>query len=147
MHEESGFISRKGCCQIYHIVPSRIIHIIRTHALLKTIYVWLPLCKHSFLCITNLLVPIFATRKVGAPLSNILSCWEDQYSSIDNSNTNIRPLVIILLQNIQEQQYVALNSLLTTLLNRNIFSQAHGRHKLYCNILKCSTIQCTKKLQ
>ena len=40
-------------CQIYHIVPSRVIHVICTDALLYTIYVWLPLCKHSFLCITN----------------------------------------------------------------------------------------------
>ena len=31
-------------CQIYHIVPSRIIHVICTTALLCTIYVWLPLC-------------------------------------------------------------------------------------------------------
>ena len=31
-------------CQIYHIVPSRIILVICTHASLYTIFVWLPAC-------------------------------------------------------------------------------------------------------
>ena len=55
------------------------------------------------------------------PLSNILLHWANQYSSIDTSNTNIGPLVIILWQNILNQQYVALSFLLTTLPNRNFY--------------------------
>ena len=34
----------------------------------------------------DLLVLIFVTRKAVALLSNILSCWADQYGSIDTSN-------------------------------------------------------------
>ena len=43
----------------------------------------------------------------------------DQYGCIDTSNTNIRHLVMMLWQYILKQQYVALNSLLTTLPKRN----------------------------
>ena len=68
----------------------------------------------------------FATRKAVAPLSNILSCWADQYGSIDTSNINICPLVIILWQNILGKQHVALNSLLTTLPNRNFYCEHRG---------------------
>ena len=64
----------------------------------------------------NILGQIFATRKAGVPISNILLCWPDQYGSIDTSNTHIRPLVIILWHNILGQPQVAQNSLLTTLL-------------------------------
>ena len=46
-------LQRKLKCQIYHIVPCYMIHVIHTHALRDTIYIWFPLCKHSFLCITN----------------------------------------------------------------------------------------------
>jgi len=53
-----------------------------------------------------------------APLANILLCWADQYGSIDTSNIHIRPLVIILWQNMLGQQYVTLNPLLTTLSNK-----------------------------
>ena len=82
----------------------------------------------------NLLVPIFATRKAVALLSDTQSCWADHYGSIDTSNTNIRPLVIILWQNILKQQYVALNSLLTTLPNRYFHCEAHG--DIYYNAVR-----------
>ena len=72
----------------------------------------------------NLLGQIFATRKAVAPLSYNLSCWADQYSSIDTSNINISPLVIILWQNILGQQHIALNFLLTNLPNRNFYREA-----------------------
>jgi len=66
----------------------------------------------------NLLIPIFGTRKAVALFSNIQSRWADQNGFIDTSNINIRTLVIILWQ-----QHVALNSLLTTLPNRNFYSE------------------------
>ena len=56
---------------------------------LQTTHIWI-----------NLLGQIFATRNAVAPLSNIMSCWADQYGSRDTSNTNIRPLETILWQNI-----------------------------------------------
>ena len=37
------------------------------------------------------LVTIFATRKAGAQLSNILSCWKDQHGHLDNMNIKIHP--------------------------------------------------------
>ena len=64
-------------------------------------------------------------------LSIILSCWADQYSSIDTSNTNIHPLVISLWQNILKQQYVALSSLLTNVPNRKFYRKAQDGHILY----------------
>merc|ERR1719167_274651 len=70
--------------------------------------------------------PIFATRKVVAPFSNIQSCWADQYGSIDTRNIKICPLVIILWQNILGHQQVALNSLLTTIPNRNYRTNRSG---------------------
>ena len=48
--------------------------------------------------------PIFATRKVVAPFSNIQSSWADQYGSIDTWNIKIRPLVTILWPNILGDQ-------------------------------------------
>ena len=68
-----------------------------------------------------------------ASLSNILACWPDQYGSIDTSNINIGPLVIILWQNILGQQHVALNSLLTTLPNKNFISMLCDGLILYCS--------------
>ena len=50
-------------------------------------------------------IPIYATRKAVAPFSNIQSCWADKYGSIDTSNINIGPLVIILWQNILGQPH------------------------------------------
>ena len=82
------------------------------------------------------LVPIFATRKVEVQLSNILPCWADQYGSIDTSNTNICPLVIVLWQNILKQQYDALSSLLTNVPNRNFYREAHSGHILYCSRIR-----------
>jgi len=70
--------------------------------------------------------PIFATRKVVAPFSNIQSSWADQYGSIDTWNIKIRPLVIILWQNILVHQQGALNSLLTTIPNRNYCANRSG---------------------
>ena len=80
------------------------------------------------------IVQIFATRKAVAPLSNILSCWADQYGSIDTSNPNTHLLVIILWQNILKQQYVAQNSLHTTLPNI-----------LYCSRIKKCNRQTDRK--
>ena len=79
----------------------------------------------------NLLVQIFATRKAVALFSNFQSCWADQYGSIDTSKINIGPLVIILWQNILGQQHIALNSLPTTLPNRNFCHADRGRLILY----------------
>ena len=69
--------------------------------------------------------------KAVALFANIQSCWADQYSSIDTLNIKIGPLVIILWQNILGQPQIALNSLLTTLPNRNSNFEAHGGHILY----------------
>ena len=54
-----------------------------------------------------------------ASFSNIQSSWANQYGSIDTWNIKIRPLVIILCHNILVHQQGALNSLLTTIANRN----------------------------
>ena len=70
--------------------------------------------------------PIFATRKAVAPFSNIQSSWADQYGSIDMWNIKIRPLVIILWPNILGHQQGALNSLLTTIPNRNYRANRSG---------------------
>ena len=44
-----------------------------------------------------------------------------QYNSIDTSNSNICPLMIILWRNILGHQQIALNYLLTTIPNRNLY--------------------------
>ena len=104
----------------------------------------------------NNLIPIFATRKAVAPFLNIQSCWADQYSTIDTSSINIRPLVIILQQNILGQQHVALNFLLTTLPNRNFYHKAvwqpyiilqQNQKKCYIQDLKKCNIQRTENIQ
>ena len=66
------------------------------------------------------------TRKVVASFSNIQSSWANQYGSIDTLNIKIRPLMIILWQNILRHQQGALNSLLTTIPNRNYRSNPSG---------------------
>ena len=60
----------------------------------------------------------------------------DHYGSIDTSNTNICPVVIISWQSILKQQYIALNSLLTTLPCRNFHWEGHSRHVLYCSRIR-----------
>ena len=87
----------------------------------------------------NHLIPIFATRKAVAPFSNIQSCWADQYGSIDTWNIKICPLVIILWQNILGHQQVALNSLLTTLPNRNFYRKHHGGLILCWSMIRKNT--------
>ena len=84
----------------------------------------------------NFFVPIFATRKAVATFSNIQSYWADQYSSIDTSNINIRPLVTILWQNILGQLQVALESLFTILPDRNFYCKDHGGLLLYCSRIR-----------
>ena len=61
-----------------------------------------------------------------ASFSNIQSSWANQYGSIDTWNIKIRPLVIILWQNILVHQQGALNSLLTTIPNRNYRANRSG---------------------
>ena len=61
-----------------------------------------------------------------APFSNIQSSWADQYGSIDTWNIKIRPLVIILWHNILVHKQGALNSLLTTIANRNYSANRSG---------------------
>ena len=65
-----------------------------------------------------------------------MSCWADQYGSIDTSNIYIGPLVIILWKNIFGEQHVALNFLLTILPNRNFYREAHSGNILYCNRIR-----------
>ena len=78
----------------------------------------------------------FDTRKAVAPFSNIHSSWADQYSSIDTWNIRIRPLVIILWRNILGHQQVALNSLLTTIPNRNFYCKHCSSLILYCSRIR-----------
>ena len=61
-----------------------------------------------------------------ASFSNIQSSWANQYGSIDTWNIKIRPLVIILWHNILVHQQGALNSLLTTIPNRNYRANRSG---------------------
>ena len=71
-----------------------------------------------------------------APFSNILSCWADQYGSIDTWKIKIRPLLIILWQNILGQQHIALNSLHTTLPNNNFYRPDRGSLISYCSRIR-----------
>ena len=66
-----------------------------------------------------------------------------QYGCIDTSNTYICPQVIILWHNILEKQFVALNSLLTTLPNRNIYSKRMTDIDyivIYCSVVQYSAL-------
>ena len=56
-------------------------------------------------------------------------------------NTNIRPLVIILWQNILKQQCVAWKSLLTTLTKRNFYREVHRGHISYCSRIRKNVIE------
>ena len=91
--------------------------------------------------------PIFATRKVVAPFSNIQSSWADQYGSIDTWNIKIRPLVTILWPNILGDQQGALNSLLTTIPNRNYRSDRPGGLILYCTALFCTVLYKNRRMK
>ena len=71
-----------------------------------------------------------------APFSNIQSSRADQYGSIDIWNIKIRPLVIILWQNILGQQHIALNSLLTTLPHRIFYCKVFHSLILYCSRIR-----------
>ena len=77
-------------------------------------------------------------RKTGFSLSFSIQASKSrpQYSSIDTSNSNIRPLVIISWQNIFKRQYVVLNSQLTTLPNENFYHEVHSGHILYCSRIR-----------
>ena len=71
-----------------------------------------------------------------ALFSNIQSSWAHQYGSIDTKNIKIRPLVIILWWNILGHQQAALNSLLTTIPNRNFYRTDRGGCILYCSRIR-----------
>ena len=93
------------------------------------IILWQNILEHLQIALNSLLTTLpnrNIYRKAVPPHSNILSCWADYYGSIDPSNINIGPLIIIFWQNILGQKHVALNSLLTTLPNRNIYRENTG---------------------
>jgi len=91
--------------------------------------------------------PIFATRKAVAPFSNIQSSWADQYGSIDTWNIKIRSLMTILWPNILGHQQGALNSLLTTIPNRNYRSDRPGGLILYTTALLCTVLYKKEKVE
>ena len=82
-----------------------------------------------------------------ASFSNIQSSWADQYGSIDTWNIKIRSLMTILWPNILGHQQGALNSLLTTIPNRNYRSDRPGGLILYCTALFCTVLYKKRRMR